>query len=76
MPQGKKRMTGTIDIWWVLHDGGLLILLAFLLKQNKVWRRCKLRLFAVAQETDNSVKMKEDLLKFVYDLRINATVEV
>ena len=27
---------GTIDVWWVVHDGGLLMLLPFLLKQHKV----------------------------------------
>ena len=76
MPHGHDRQVGYIDIWWILHDGGLLILLAFLLKQHKVWRGCKLRLFAVAQEMDNSVKMREELQKFVYQLRIDAVVEV
>jgi len=27
---------GTIDVWWIVHDGGLLMLLPFLLKQHKV----------------------------------------
>lgn len=27
---------GTIDVWWVVHDGGLLMLLPFLLRQHKV----------------------------------------
>lgn len=30
------RLTGYIDIWWILHDGDLLMLTAFLLKQHKV----------------------------------------
>ncbi|KAL7554157.1 hypothetical protein ACHAWF_017688 [Thalassiosira exigua] len=28
---------GTIDIWWVVHDGGLLLLLPFLLSKHPVW---------------------------------------
>lgn len=28
---------GTIDIWWVVHDGGLLLLLPFLLSKHAVW---------------------------------------
>ena len=26
---------GNIDIWWIVHDGGLLMLLPFLLKQHR-----------------------------------------
>lgn len=47
-PDRKSRLSGTIDVWWVVHDGGLLILLAFLLKQHKVWRDCRIRIFTVA----------------------------
>lgn len=27
---------GNIDVWWIVHDGGMLMLLPFLLKQHKV----------------------------------------
>ncbi|GFT69572.1 solute carrier family 12 member 4 [Nephila pilipes] len=59
-----------------LHDGGLLMLLPFLLKQHKTWKNCKLRIFTVAQLEDNSIQMKKDLAKFLYHLRIEADVEV
>jgi len=48
-PDRKSRLAGTIDVWWIVHDGGMLILLAFLLKQHKVWRACRIRLFTVAR---------------------------
>ena len=48
-PDRKSRLTGTIDVWWVIHDGGMLILLAFLLKQHKVWKACRIRIFTVAR---------------------------
>ena len=48
-PDRKARLSGTIDVWWVVHDGGMLILLAFLLKQHKVWRACRIRIFTVAR---------------------------
>ena len=48
-PSNLDRMKGNIDIWWVVHDGGLLMLLPFLLHQHKVWRQCKLRIFTVAR---------------------------
>lgn len=27
---------GHIDVWWIVHDGGMLMLLPFLLRQHKV----------------------------------------
>uniref|UniRef100_A0A8C8IM37 Solute carrier family 12 member 7-like n=1 Tax=Oncorhynchus tshawytscha TaxID=74940 RepID=A0A8C8IM37_ONCTS len=67
---------GTIDVWWVVHDGGLLMLLPFLLRQHKVWRKCKMRIFTVANMDDNSIQMKKDLQMFLYHLRLDAEVEV
>uniref|UniRef100_A0A8C6LIT6 Solute carrier family 12 member 7b n=1 Tax=Nothobranchius furzeri TaxID=105023 RepID=A0A8C6LIT6_NOTFU len=67
---------GTIDVWWVVHDGGMLMLLPFLLRQHKVWRKCKMRIFTVAQMDDNSIQMKKDLQMFLYHLRLDAAVEV
>ena len=35
---------GTIDVWWIVHDGGLLMLLPFLLRKHKVRFVCILKL--------------------------------
>ncbi|XP_009978705.1 PREDICTED: solute carrier family 12 member 5-like, partial [Tauraco erythrolophus] len=67
---------GHIDVWWIVHDGGMLMLLPFLLRHHKVWRKCKMRIFTVAQMDDNSIQMKKDLTTFLYHLRITAEVEV
>uniref|UniRef100_A0A672IMM6 Solute carrier family 12 member 4-like n=1 Tax=Salarias fasciatus TaxID=181472 RepID=A0A672IMM6_SALFA len=76
-PSNHERFTdGSIDVWWIVHDGGMLMLLPFLLKQHKVWRKCKMRIFTVAQMDDNSIQMKKDLATFLYQLRIEAEVEV
>ncbi|KAK1901430.1 Solute carrier family 12 member 5 [Dissostichus eleginoides] len=76
-PSNGERFTeGHIDVWWIVHDGGMLMLLPFLLKQHKVWRKCKIRIFTVAQLDDNSIQMKKDLTTFLYHLRIEALVEV
>ncbi|XP_070701876.1 solute carrier family 12 member 7-like [Pempheris klunzingeri] len=76
-PSNQERLKeGTIDVWWIVHDGGLLMLLPFLLSQHKVWRKCKMRIFTVAQMDDNSIKMKKDLQMFLYHLRLDAEVEV
>uniref|UniRef100_A0AAQ4Q164 Solute carrier family 12 member 5a n=1 Tax=Gasterosteus aculeatus aculeatus TaxID=481459 RepID=A0AAQ4Q164_GASAC len=76
-PSNGERFTeGHIDVWWIVHDGGMLMLLPFLLRQHKVWRKCKMRIFTVAQLDDNSIQMKKDLTTFLYHLRIDAMVEV
>ncbi|KAJ8980702.1 hypothetical protein NQ317_019195, partial [Molorchus minor] len=75
-PNSTDKVSGNIDIWWIVHDGGLLMLLPFLLKQHRTWKNCKMRIFTVAQMEDNSIQMKKDLKTFLYHLRIEAEVEV
>ncbi|GLV43175.1 kazachoc [Carabus blaptoides fortunei] len=75
-PDSTEKVVGNIDIWWIVHDGGLLMLLPFLLKQHRTWKNCRMRIFTVAQMEDNSILMKKDLKKFLYHLRIEAEVEV
>ncbi|XP_029445785.1 solute carrier family 12 member 7 isoform X3 [Rhinatrema bivittatum] len=76
-PETQERFSeGNIDVWWIVHDGGMLMLLPFLLRQHKVWRKCKMRIFTVAQMDDNSIQMKKDLQMFLYHLRLDAEVEV
>ena len=40
----KKTPTGTIDVWWLYDDGGLTLLIPYLLKQ-KAWKKCPIRIF-------------------------------
>ncbi|KAG7310451.1 hypothetical protein JYU34_003233 [Plutella xylostella] len=75
-PDSSEKVSGNIDIWWIVHDGGMLMLLPFLLKQHRSWKNCKMRIFTVAQMEDNSIQMKKDLKMFLYQLRIEAEVEV
>ncbi|CAG0896607.1 unnamed protein product [Darwinula stevensoni] len=75
-PNSNERVSGYIDIWWIVHDGGLLMLLPFLLCQCKTWRNCHLRIFTVAQVGENSVRMTDRLKRFLYQVRIKADVEV
>lgn len=75
-PTNTDKVVGNIDIWWIVHDGGLLMLLPFLLKQSRTWKGCKMRIFTVAQMEDNSIQIKKDLKTFLYHLRIEAEVDV
>jgi len=41
--------SGHIDLWWFITDGGLLVLLTWLLAQHRVWRNCSVRVFVVVE---------------------------
>lgn len=64
-PSNDDPQEGVVDVWWIVHDGGLLLLLAHLLQQHKIWRKCKLRVHTVAEKLDNSVEVKRNLEKLL-----------
>jgi hypothetical protein len=66
--------SGYIDIWWIIHDGGLLFLLAFLLQQHPIWNKCILRLFTICLPNEEPEIRKHELEQYVYQLRIQAEV--
>lgn len=39
--------SGTIDVWWLYDDGGLTILIPYILSLRSQWARCKIRIFAL-----------------------------
>jgi len=67
---------GTLDIWWIVHDGGMLLLMAFLLQKDKRWEKSLLRLFCLAEGDDDSITMERDLVLFLKLLRIRGEVRV
>ena len=75
-PKPTDRLSGFIDIWWIVHDGGILMLIAFLLQQHKVWKGCKLRIFVIAEDGHDAESMKARLQKYIYMLRIDAMLFV
>lgn len=38
---------GTIDVWWLYDDGGLTILIPYILSLRSQFSRCKIRIFAL-----------------------------
>lgn len=67
---------GTVDVWWIVHDGGMLLLISFLLQKDKAWEKCRLRIFVIAEGDDNSIQMERDMTAFLALLRIQADVRV
>ncbi|KAL2631043.1 hypothetical protein R1flu_015729 [Riccia fluitans] len=75
-PTNGSQQEGTIDVWWIVHDGGLLLMLAHLLQQHKVWRKCRLRVFTVAEDVHDPRVVKKNLRKLLDMVRIRAEVQV
>lgn len=47
-PSNGERFTeGHIDVWWIVHDGGMLMLLPFLLRQHKVLMQPAIMVFTI-----------------------------
>lgn len=44
----KKQKKGTIDVWWLYDDGGLTLLLPYIISTRRNWSNCRLRVFALA----------------------------
>jgi len=75
-PSIEDPQEGVIDVWWIVHDGGLLLLLAHLLQQHKIWRKCRIRVHTVAEKLDNSEQVADNLKKLLEQVRIEAEVQV
>lgn len=48
----KQKRGGTIDVWWLYDDGGLTLLLPYIMSTRRNWSHCKLRVFALANKRD------------------------
>lgn len=75
---GKVMRNAIIDIYWIVEDGGLCLLLPYILSQHRVWRRdARLRVYAVAtdprqdpDELDRSVSEHLRILRIKAEVRV------
>ncbi|XP_035272502.1 solute carrier family 12 member 3 [Anguilla anguilla] len=63
--QGKK----TIDVYWLSDDGGLTLMLPYLLSRKKRWARCKVRVF-VGGERQRMEEQKQEILALISKFRL------
>jgi solute carrier family 12 sodium/potassium/chloride transporter 2 len=43
----EKQPKGTIDVWWIYDDGGLTMLIPYIISTRSAWSNCKIRVFAL-----------------------------
>eukprot|EP01060_Flectonema_neradi_P033742 TRINITY_DN5742_c3_g2_i1.p1 TRINITY_DN5742_c3_g2~~TRINITY_DN5742_c3_g2_i1.p1 ORF type:complete len:1317 (+),score=155.07 TRINITY_DN5742_c3_g2_i1:154-3951(+) len=65
-----------IDLWWIVHDGGIELLIAFLLRQHAQWMKCKLRIFTIVPSGDDTDGLAMSLSEELSRLRIDALLIV
>lgn len=53
-----KQKKGFIDVWWLYDDGGLTMLLPYIISNRAQWSGCKLRVFALAMHK-NELELEE-----------------
>ncbi|KAK6917091.1 SLC12A transporter, C-terminal [Dillenia turbinata] len=75
-PNEYQRQYGTIDLYWIVRDGGLMLLLSQLLLTKESFESCKIQVFCIAEEDSDAEMLKADVKKFLYDLRMQAEVIV
>ncbi|XP_014227154.2 bumetanide-sensitive sodium-(potassium)-chloride cotransporter isoform X1 [Trichogramma pretiosum] len=64
----RKHKTGVIDVWWLYDDGGLTVLLPYIINNRSQWENCQMRIFALGSQkldiTAQEKEMAEIMLKF------------
>ena len=66
---------GYIDVWWIKHDGGLLLLISHLLQKHRLWKKCLLRLHLIIESGTDPQLVRERVHKLLTRINIKATVE-
>ncbi|MCE5325892.1 MAG: amino acid permease [Planctomycetaceae bacterium] len=77
-PVGGPSQFERIDIWWGGKEncGDLMLLLAYLLTLNPLWRRAKITLRTIIAAGQSQEQMAHELAALIASVRINAVYEV
>jgi len=67
----QKKRTGTIDVWWLYDDGGLTLLLPHIIKTRKQFKECKLRVFSLANKSNQLDIETRNLASMLSKFRID-----
>ncbi|CAH0552698.1 unnamed protein product [Brassicogethes aeneus] len=69
--QRKNKRGGTIDVWWLYDDGGLTLLLPYILSTRRNWTNCKLRIFALSNKRDELELEHRNMASLLAKFRID-----
>ncbi len=67
----REVLKGTIDLYWITKDGGLMLLLGEMFKKHPHFHRCKLRVFVVGSTKEGSLaEIESAVSSYLYQLRM------
>jgi len=69
--QRTKKRSGTIDVWWLYDDGGLTLLIPYILTTRKQFSECKLRVFSLANRKDELDRETRNMAALLAKFRID-----
>ncbi|KAI1301558.1 Solute carrier family 12 member 2 [Halotydeus destructor] len=67
----RKQKKGTIDVWWLYDDGGLTMLVPFILSTRNQWSGCRLRVFALANKKNELDREQRNMAALLSKFRID-----
>ncbi|KAF6035064.1 Ncc69 [Bugula neritina] len=66
----QKQKKGTIDVWWLFDDGGLTLLIPYILSTKLYWQDCKLRVFLAGTKKGELNKERKNMATLLSKFRI------
>lgn len=67
----QKRPQGNIDVWWLYDDGGLTMLLPYIISTRHHWASCKLRVFALVNRQHEAELEERNMASLLSKFRID-----
>ena len=65
------KRSGTIDVWWLYDDGGLTLLLPYILTTRQQFSNAKLRVFTLANRKDELDRETRNMAALLAKFRID-----
>ncbi|CAG4955548.1 unnamed protein product [Parnassius apollo] len=69
--QFTRKHAGTVDVWWLYDDGGLTLLLPYILSIRRAWSSCPLRVFTLANKTTELEIEERNMASLLSKFRID-----
>lgn len=67
----KQRKEAVIDVWWLYDDGGLTLLLPYIISTRRNWNTCRLRVFALANRNSELEFEQRSMASLLSKFRID-----
>lgn len=67
----RKHTSAVIDVWWLYDDGGLTLLLPYIISTRRNYHSCKLRVFALANKNSELEFEQRSMASLLAKFRID-----